>query len=234
MQKTIPVCLLGLVIGSLLAASTHSLAQTSSWTDKTPMPTSRFWIGGCVLDSKIYVTGGAVSMTDATSAVEVYDPAQDTWMNKASLPEPLAAPATCAYGGKVYVFGGVSPESSPAATRHVYAYDPQSDLWTHKADMPNAVAWCGIAVVESTIYLLGGFSQFCSSPVRTVMAYDPATDTWTRKADMPLGRFGLSACVAGEKSMPWAVAPPVMEMLHSSGWKCMIPRPIPGRARPTC
>lgn len=184
------------VISSMTFAS---LAQTNGWTDRTPTPTVRTLASGCVLEDKIFVTGGAVTETTLTAAVEVYDPALDAWTVKADLPALLWGHAICAYQGKIYVFGGFGPGMWSPATRHVYVYDPSSGEWTQKKDMPWDNAWGGIAVVGSTIYLLGGGSEACGAPVHTVKAYDPASETWTSKTDMPLARFGLSACVADGK-----------------------------------
>ena len=38
------------------------LAAEDTWTYKADIPTARTWVGGCVLDGKIYVIGGATSV----------------------------------------------------------------------------------------------------------------------------------------------------------------------------
>jgi len=176
-----------------LGLASVSLAEEDTWTYKADMPTARTWISGCVIDGKIYVIGGATSVSSVTSAVEVYDTITDTWTRKANMPSARCFHATCTLGGKIYVFGGVSPGVFSTAKKNVYVYDPQIDTWTQKADMPNANASRGIAVVDGTIYLIGGL------PIGLNLAYNPITESWTQKADMPTARANLSACVVDGK-----------------------------------
>ena len=194
MKRTI-----SLVLVLTLYLASVSLAAEDTWTYKADMPTARTWVGGCVLDGRIYVIGGARSVSSVTSAVEMYDTITDTWTRKANMPSARCNTATCSFEGKIYVFGGISPGVFSTAKKNVYVYDPQIDTWTQKADMPNANAFCGIAVVDDTIYLIGGGLSESSPPVPTVMAYNPITESWTQKADMPTARANLSACVVDGK-----------------------------------
>ncbi len=166
---------------------------------KADISIARTWIGGGIIDGKIYVIGGATSPSSVTSAVEMYDPIADTWTMMANMPSALCAHATCVFDGKIYVFGGVTPDVYSSAKKNVYVYDPQTDTWDQKDDMPYANSHCGIAVVNDTIYLIGGMLSVFTRPVPTVMAYDPATESWTQKADMPTTRGLLSACVVDGK-----------------------------------
>jgi len=133
MKKTI---LLVLVLA--LGLASVGLAAEDTWTYKADMPTARTWVGGCVIDGKIYVIGGATSQSSVTSAVEVYDPIVDTWTRLANMPSARCYHAACTFDGKIYVFGGVSPGVFSTAKKNVYVYDPQIDTWTQKADMPSA------------------------------------------------------------------------------------------------
>jgi len=184
MKKTI-----SLVLVLTLYLASVSLAVEDTWTYKADIPTARTWVGGCVLDGKIYIIGGARSASSVTSVVEVYDPIVDTWTRLANMPSARCFHAACTFGGKIYVFGGISPGVFSTAKKNVYVYDPQIDTWTQKADMPNANAHRGIAVVDGTIYLIG----------RSNLAYNPITESWTQKADMPTTRGNLSACVVDGK-----------------------------------
>jgi N-acetylneuraminic acid mutarotase len=215
MKKTILLgsCKAGalvLILASGLAAVCPAAEDT--WTRKADIPTTRTWAGGCVLDGKIYIIGGARSHSSVTSIVEMYDPTADTWTRMANMPSARCAHATCTFDGKIYVFGGISPDVWSTAKKNVYAYDPQTDSWTQKADMPYEICWCGIAVVDGTIYLIGGGLSATSTQFSTVMAYDPITESWTQKADMPTARGTLSACVVdgkiyaiGGSTEDWAV-----------------------------
>jgi len=185
----------GLMVVGLFGRAGISQAAEGTWIYKADMPTARTWVGGCVLDEKIYVVGGATSTSSVTSAVEMYDPMADTWTRMADMPSARCAHATCVYDGNIYVFGGISPGVFSTAKKNVYVYDPQTDTWSQKADMPYANAHCAVAVVDGMIYLIGGMLSVSSPPIQTVMAYDPITESWTQKADMPTARGLLSACV---------------------------------------
>jgi hypothetical protein len=180
-----------------LGLATMSLAVDDTWTKKADMPTARVFAGGCVLDGKIYVIGGAPSAS-ATSAVDMYDPIADTWTRMANMPSARCYHATCTFEGNVYAFGG-TPGVWSSANKNVYVYDPQIDSWTQKADMPYAIGSSGIVVVDNVIYLIGGMLSASSPPVQTVMAYNPMTETWTQKADMPTARSGLSTSAVNGK-----------------------------------
>ncbi|MFC1633431.1 kelch repeat-containing protein [Planctomycetota bacterium] len=191
MRKKVSLVLIlefGLVLGSPVAEAT--------WKYKADMPTARVFVGGSVINGKIYIIGGAPSGSSVTSIVEMYDPIADTWTRMANMPSGRCSHATCTLNGKIYVFGGNSPDMWSGAKKNVYVYDPHADTWTQKADMPYANAGFGIAAVDDTIYLIGGDSI---EKGQLVMAYNPNKETWTQKADMPTARYGLSACVVEGK-----------------------------------
>ncbi len=188
-----------LALTGVLCFAVAASATEDTWTYKADIPTTRTWVGGCVLDGKIYVIGGARSDSSATSTVEVYDPLLDTWTKMANMPSARCYHATCTFKGKIYVFGGSPGGVWSSADKSVFLYDPQTGTWTQKADMPYAIAGGGIAVVENMIYLMGGATNVSNPPISTVMAYDPMTESWTQKADMPTARECFSACVVDGK-----------------------------------
>jgi N-acetylneuraminic acid mutarotase len=191
--------LVSLVLGTVLARTGVSLAAEDTWTYEAAMPIVTSFFGGGIIDERIYIVGGAPSNSSVISTVEMYDPTADAWTRMADMPSGRVGHATCVFDGKIYVFGGMSPDAFSTARNNVYVYDPQTDAWIQKSDMPYANGLCGIAVVGSTIYLLGGGLSQSSPPIPTVMAYDPVTDSWTQKADMPTARVGLSASVVDGK-----------------------------------
>jgi N-acetylneuraminic acid mutarotase len=65
---------------------------TDQWTRKTPLNRPR-WLGaGVALGAKLYVIGGLTELDDGSNpsvqTVSIYDPATDSWTNKAPLPGP--------------------------------------------------------------------------------------------------------------------------------------------------
>jgi len=185
----------------ILAFGSDSIttAAEDTWKYKTPMTIGRGFVSAAVVDGKIYVIGGFPTHYSVTSAVERYDPTTDTWTRMADMPSARCGHATCAYGEKIFVFGGVTPDAYSQARNNIYVYDTKTDTWAEKGPMPYANALCGVAVVDDLIYLVGGALSSSSPPVSRVMAYDPGTESWIRKADMPTARGHLSACTVNGK-----------------------------------
>ena len=69
------------------------------------MPTPRGALSVTELDGKLYAIGGYDREANI-AAVEVYDPEQNTWAERAPLPTPRDHLATATVSGKVYVLGG--------------------------------------------------------------------------------------------------------------------------------
>jgi N-acetylneuraminic acid mutarotase len=146
-----------------------------------------------VVDGKIYVIGGIGGKTK----VEEYDPATDTWRQKADLPAGGYLLSTSVVNGKIYAIGGSTSilDGTPLAT--VEEYDPATDTWTTRADAPLSLWGSSASVVNGKIYVIG--NMLGRGAMSTVQEYDPATDTWTAKADMPTARWLLSTSVVNGK-----------------------------------
>lgn len=95
---------------------------SNQWTTRAPMPRRR-WLGaGVALGGKLYVIGGYTENLDGTiSAVRttsVYDPATDTWTNKAPLPTARTsfAASRVVFDGqpRIAVVGGSRPGNNLA------------------------------------------------------------------------------------------------------------------------
>jgi N-acetylneuraminic acid mutarotase len=170
------------------------------------MPTGRWELSTCVVGGKIYAIGGAGPIYQALRAVEVYDPATDTWTTKSEMPTARQGLSTSVVDGKIYAIGGGAASSASYAMLEVFAtveeYDPATDTWTTKSEMPTARVCHHASVVDGKIYVTGGSDVSTPderSHVRTVEVYDPATDTWTQEGDMPVSRAsGFSSVVDGK------------------------------------
>jgi len=169
---------------------------TNKWSTKTPMPTARFSLSSSMVNGKMYAIGGLVGEVgeyEPTSAVEMYDPATDTWTKKKSMPTARYGLATSVVDGKIYAIGGSTQYGeigSPVAT--VEEYDPVTDTWTQKADMITPRYYLAAAATKGQIYAIGGY-EITNNPISTVELYIPARDIWMEVMNMPTPRRGLSA-----------------------------------------
>ena len=108
--------------------------------------------GAACLDGKIYLVGGLVRAGAAVNKVFMYDPATNTWTQKADLPQPRGAQGVAVYGGKIYAVGGLGyPDKND-----LYVYDPAGNTWATKAPMPTARDHLIFKVIGSKLYAIGG------------------------------------------------------------------------------
>jgi N-acetylneuraminic acid mutarotase len=185
--------------------------STNAWATKTDLPfaqpehQSAIWR---TVNGKIYLIGGLDSSAPATLYGDVweYNPSNDTWTQKTSMPTPREDFGSAVYNGKVYCFGGITVVGTPSTASNVMeVYDPATDTWDEtKADMPAAK-------------VLGDFGCFCNgkiyaisaqntmvgyptlAPVTTVYEYDPVGDSWATKAAIPAGTDYKECGVIGNK-----------------------------------
>ncbi len=139
--------------------------EADNWTTKAPIPymvtegdnNAADYSASAVVDDKIYwigVTGFYFSPLSLRILTQLYNPANDSWSLRTSVPNalPTQLPDVAAVTiGKwapqlIYVFGSGT---------HV-AYDPAADKWSFTAKMPMPHADFGIAVVEDKLYAIGG------------------------------------------------------------------------------
>jgi len=79
-----------------------------SWKAAVPLKEGEGWhmLSASVVNGKIYAMGGDGAHGNH---VAVYDPATDTWEERADMPTARAFLATSAVGGKIYAIGGTPP-----------------------------------------------------------------------------------------------------------------------------
>lgn len=140
--------------GGVSATVSRYNFQTEQWEDLPGKPTPVSNVNAVVLGEKIYVPGGITSEENTTSVLEVYDPRNDTWLTKNSLPIPLSDYALEIFEGKLYLFGG---RNKDVYSDMVYSYDPILDKWTEEASISQPRAFFDSAQWGGKIYLVGGF-----------------------------------------------------------------------------
>jgi N-acetylneuraminic acid mutarotase len=180
---------------SVLMVLSAILAQSITWTTKTPIPAVRSAPGCAVWNDTVYVIGGSSGGTSLHNTNYVYDPAMDSWSTKASMPTPRSQLGCAVVNGKIYAIGGFVG-GMQTDTNIVEEYDPVSNSWTLKSPMPTSRYAFAIAVVANKIYVMGGMLPI----VATVEEYDPSADTasgtpWHTKTSMPTRRMGPACAV---------------------------------------
>lgn len=177
------------------------------------MPSSRSEMSAGVIDGRIYVPGGWGNGFSQSTALEMYDPATDSWTRLADLPFHVNHHATAVYQNALYVFG---PEDT------ALRYDPASDAWTERAPMPENRYAAAAAALGNYLYVIGG-----SGSTSDLLRYDPAADSWARLAPLLQAREHTQAVALDgqlyalggrwERGLPIAVIDGTLYLLGGSG-----------------
>jgi N-acetylneuraminic acid mutarotase len=189
-----------------------------SWKALAPMPTKRGAAEAVEVNDKIYVIGGATTAPGAKEnyinqqtrqnvlgTVEEYDPSQNTWRTRTSMPTPRNHMGAGAVNGKIYVIGGRVGAAFIGLASDislVEVYDPATDQWGPPgARMPTARSAVASAVYNGRIYIAGGEWQdpVVQTAFRVFEAYDPATNTWSTLPPMATPRHGVAGAVIGNR-----------------------------------
>ncbi len=143
------------------------------------MPTARSGFGVAVVNGQIYAIGGYdKSQKNFLDVNEKYNPATDTWEQKAPMPTKRVSFGIAVYENKVYCFGGqiINQAGNRQVINVTEVYDPATDTWTTKTPMPHlGEDFAANAMVNGRIYAISTFND----------VYDPETDKWTTKAAIP-------------------------------------------------
>ena len=106
-----------------------------------------------MINGKLYVAGGLNGSGIITGAVEVYDPATNTWSALASMPTAVVNAASVALNGQLYVFGG----NNGTDLAIVQVYDPHKNKWKIlPTSMPAALSSSSAVVVYGLAFVEGG------------------------------------------------------------------------------
>lgn len=155
----------------------------------------------CIIISIFAISIPEVASEDIT--------AQNSWVEKAPMPQARADLGLAVVSGKIYAIGGqvlVYQDSTRTESRVVGTneeYNPLSDSWTEKTPMPIPSSNFATAVYQGKIYCIGGgVSDFFNSSKGAWetnitkgfnQVYDPTTDKWDNKTAAPLPQISAQA-----------------------------------------
>ncbi|MEM7706409.1 MAG: kelch repeat-containing protein [Pseudomonadota bacterium] len=169
---------------------------TDTWTTLSSMPTARAVGAAAVVNDLVYVAGGAATGNTASQvfdALEIYDPASDTWTSAPAMPTARASLAASAIGERIFYVGGGTAGVLASDTPANEMFDTQTGTWTILAPMPTRRGELAAASTGNTLIAIGGADG--QSLVDAVERFDPATGEWSGAEPLPTARWGLRASV---------------------------------------
>lgn len=158
---------------------------TDVWSTGTAYPGAGVrepWCGA--IDGKIYVGGGNDGSGNIQSDHWEYDPAGNSWQQRATAGQPRWLAASGVIAGKLYVAGGRKVNTSSNQIAAIQVYDPAADRWDGGASMFESVEDSQHAVIGSKFYLCGGYNSTFTRQ-KSVHVYDASRDEWNMRAVMP-------------------------------------------------
>lgn len=152
--------------------------STNTWTSKVDFPgTYRYNACGFTIAGKGYVGCGFNSVNYLSDFWE-YNPTNDSWVQKASLPVARSAAGAFSVNGKGYVSCGVNSSGGLVDT---WEYDPTLNVWTVKSNcgytgvMERAYGYS----IGSRGYILAG-RDFNNN--LQFWEFDPNANVWVQRA----------------------------------------------------
>ncbi|MGD6851984.1 MAG: Kelch repeat-containing protein [Candidatus Bathyarchaeia archaeon] len=179
------------------------------WETKSSMPTPRAGLSASTVNGEVYLIGGekysnVYPFYAETGINEVYDPVNDTWSTRTSLPTAVKGYASAVIDNKIYVIGGAKQPSATGNDILVInnqVYDTQTDSWNASTKLPFGISYGSAAattgfLAPQRIYFIGGFSAGALNQ-KTLM-FNPTNQSWSDVTAMPTPREYLQAAVLND------------------------------------
>lgn len=201
-----------------------------------PVPVA-FTHGAVEIDGKIYVTGGQSRRFDQQKQVNVgvmlrslyvYDPATDSWRQRADLPILLSGQGVSgAYQGRLYV-ATICVEQPLCGDENrgaLWRYTPATNTWVLLTRTPHNPNLGGGGFIDGKFYLI--HEQLVGAGETDV--YDVATDTWSVGPKRPGASCVPSYATLGARlyvTCPWRRTDGGLVVLDpKTGWSFAGPIP---------
>ena len=169
-----------------------------SWASGAAKPTAVTDAQAVLIGGRIYVPGGLGVDGRPVTALDIYNPRNDTWDKGADLPEPRSGHALVALDGRLFLFGGWDGSAYRA---EVFEYTPEDDSWRALSTMPTARGHAAAAVVAGRVFLIGGTAGDGPLDINEVFTPEAESETnggWASAAPMPTPGAYVSAAVVAD------------------------------------
>ena len=165
-------------------------AVPAEWAAVADAPTARQEVAAAAVGGRVWVVGGFVDGA-ASTLVEVYDPATDTWQRGPDLPHPVHHAMAAESDGLLHVAGGFGADGQP--TDRAFRLAGGADRWEELPRMPVPRGAGAAATASRRLVVVGGVGPL--GHVDRVAIFDGAD--WSQGRSIPTGRDHLAAASDG-------------------------------------
>ena len=164
---------LGVAVLALVLAP-FGLAAAAEWEERAAMPLPRTEVSAATVGSEIVVLGGFTIDRGASTRVDAYSPARNSWRPLPDLQVGVHHAMAVGAGGRAYVLGGYTAAGVPLRTVFVL----RQGRWRALPPMPFSRAAAGAAVARGRIVVAGGVTTG-SRLARNALSFDLRTRRWS-------------------------------------------------------
>ncbi len=151
-----------------------AVAGSSAWETRAPMPLPRTEVSAATVGSEIVVLGGFTLDRGASTRVDAYSPARNSWRRLPDLPVGVHHAMAVGASGRPYVLGGYTVDGTPLRTALVL----EKGAWRALPPMPFARAAAGAGVAGGKIVVAGGVT-LGQRLARNALAFDLRARRWS-------------------------------------------------------
>ncbi|MDF9800669.1 N-acetylneuraminic acid mutarotase [Catalinimonas alkaloidigena] len=192
----------GFYISILLLISSFAQAQNyCNWETLSPASSHRVEAMTALVNDKLYVFSGFGFEIKILSTTTMYDPATDSWTEKAPIPIPVTHTGAITVGEEVWLAGGFEGDNPGVSINAVQVYNTVTDKWRSGPPLPQKRASAAMALVGRKLHVFGGLKEDRQTDVADhyVLDLDNEAKGWTKAAPLPEARNHLSAATVGGK-----------------------------------
>jgi N-acetylneuraminic acid mutarotase len=139
------------------------------------MPLPRTEVAAATVGGEIVVLGGFTIDRGASTRVDAYSPARNSWRRLPDLPVGVHHSMAVGARGRVYVLGGYDVDGTPL--RSAYVLD--RGRWRSLPRLPFARAAAGAAVAAGKVVVAGGVTSGATRLARNALSFDLRTRRWS-------------------------------------------------------
>jgi len=189
-MRSILICFITLY----LSAACNSITAESRWGELATLQISRSEINAAVLQDKIVVAGG-IGLFRTLKSCEIYDRANNTWVNCPDLPRPLHHIALASNGHSVFACGGYTnlrfAHNDPSS---LWRLDLEKNNWVAISETPEPIGEHAMLAFNDHLYVVGGRSKQGDSD--SLWRFNLKNNKWRQLASMKHPRHSFAAVLA--------------------------------------